>query len=295
MRLFVLCVLIALLPNAVVAQHGKEGSTKQAGQNQKPAQSKNQAPTVVVQSQTNQPPATQEPGANEKPRDRFLEHLTAWSTLAIAVVTGVYAFISYCMVRKIGQQVVIAGVAARAARSAANATQASVGMFMSKERARLRVDFQFLIPATKDFILSVRVNVALVGNSQAEILDFSCRCTTSLEDDPLQASDWDSVYELENLPRFITPENREVCIKRRSRPSPRFKDMNGQDLLALVENGDAEIFCVGSILYKDIFEQRWLRNFSRKWTYKSLAGVLGGIGQWIDCGSPEDNEEKQVT
>lgn len=107
MRLFVLCLLLALLPTHVVSQNSKAKPDKYKDNSSSAARSENPTPQVVIQSQSNQQSANQQNAPSEKPQHRFLpgpEWISAGGTLLIFVVTTAYTIVSYCILRRMGRQ-----------------------------------------------------------------------------------------------------------------------------------------------------------------------------------------------
>jgi hypothetical protein len=126
MRLFAFCILFASLASHVVGQNGKTNSDKPTTESRDTAGTKNPTPQVIIQSQSNQQPADQQDAACKEVKHSFLpspEWTTAGSTFCILIATTAYAVISYFSLKKIGRQVVLSGVSARAARDGAKAAK----------------------------------------------------------------------------------------------------------------------------------------------------------------------------
>ncbi len=124
MRLFALCILLASLPSHVVGQNSKVNPGKHTTDSQNATDTKNPISQIVIQTQPQQEPHDKKGSASEGIVQRFLaqpEVVSAVSTLMIFFATVAYVIISGCMLRRIGRQVVLTGVAARAARNSANA------------------------------------------------------------------------------------------------------------------------------------------------------------------------------
>lgn len=265
--------------------------------------------------------------------DSFANSISAYSTLAIAILTAAYVYVSTRTLRKIGRQAEIAeaqhlqmirqeeysrqqwramheqGITMKeqfaemerqtkaaennaiAALDNAQTAQDSLNMFISKERARLRVELAN-VRDTPRYLL-VPITLALSGVSEAEILDFRSACTAGSKEDLIPISAMLISWMPEDYPRVITPRDPRAELTRAAIPSATFKEEDASTIVAMLKTGALDVFCRGSILYQDIFGQKWRRNFSRMWTYGTVLGTLGGSGQWVDYGEQRDNEEKR--
>jgi hypothetical protein len=119
MRLFALCLLIALLPNHVVGQNSKPQPSSRTTHSQNATTPQNPTSQVVIESQSNQQPADQQDSARKRVEHRFLpnpEWVTAISTFLILVATSAYALVSYFTLRKIRESARIAERQAREVR-----------------------------------------------------------------------------------------------------------------------------------------------------------------------------------
>jgi hypothetical protein len=124
MRLFAICLLFLSLAIHVIGQNSKPDTNKSNDNGQQAADAKNPVPEVIIQSQSNQQTSDKQDAAPKNAEHSLLpspEWITAGSTFCILLATTAYAVISYCMLRRIGRQVVLAGVSARAAHRNAQA------------------------------------------------------------------------------------------------------------------------------------------------------------------------------
>jgi hypothetical protein len=196
-------------------------------------------------------------------------------------------------------------IAARDAASAAdqNAKTAvdNVEMLISKERGRLRIEFEEVAPEVVnrwgDY--SVRFNVILSGNSQVEVIDYDFICdlvgsgtTKSWEAIVSGRPQWNPGFfpSLTFPRRIITVQDPVVPFKTQAFYNTS-SEVDQPTVVGMLKKGTIEILCVGFVLYKDIFERKWRLKFNRRWTYNTVAGSLGGLGLWEDDENPKENGE----
>lgn len=61
-----------------------------------------------------------------------------------------------------------------------------------------------------------------------------------------------------------------------------------------VRKSESFVYCVGEILFTDVFEQKWALRFSRRWQIIWDQSHTACGGRWINYGSPEVNGEYKV-
>jgi hypothetical protein len=124
MRLFALCIVISSLATHVVGQNGKPQPPSHTAHSQDATAPRNPPPQIIIEAQSNQQAADKDDAAKQTVLQRFLsnpEWVSAFGTLMIFVATAVYVIISSCMLKKVGEQVVIAGDAAKEAKASTDA------------------------------------------------------------------------------------------------------------------------------------------------------------------------------
>jgi hypothetical protein len=181
-------------------------------------------------------------------------------------------------------------------RGSAKAGWANVQLMMSKERARLRIELEDFNMNPEAGRFTLPYNIVLTGTTQAETLSFdffaAIAATPPVPTQPKQS--W--VTTMGNpLPKVIAPADKTVRREHSVFTSDDDLTQKGANNDAiLIRGGKMDVYCYGSILYEDIFGGRWRRNFSRRWTYDTLPGQLGGQGKWLDYGGPEANSEEKA-
>jgi hypothetical protein len=190
--------------------------------------------------------------------------------------------------------------AAEGARLSADAATAQIAMMRQKERARLIVDFKDLqLPTVAHRSTPIEINwhVTLFGQTEAFVHHSQCFAGLETEKviDPIKRA-WG---EMVGLPQVISTEKRviEGSTHVRARIGDEF---NYEKICDRIVSGEDAIVCAGFIEYSDVFGERWIFTFKRKWAFFSLP--KGSIlpqsllpGEWVRCGEPEDNIEQPVS
>jgi hypothetical protein len=173
---------------------------------------------------------------------------------------------------------------AKAASDGAEAANKNVEMFISKERARLRIDLKPLDLKLKyDSTYAVDFALNIHGTTAAYIVDH--RCTAYL-------APWEIVGEPEaatalmfpiySLPNVIAPNTPPL-------EQYAFLHVDGTEDLSEIKESRQFVGVRGFIKYKDVFDRERETRFRYVWKYSLYGG--GVSGNWEKSGSEEDNLE----
>lgn len=186
--------------------------------------------------------------------------------------------------------VAVAGTSAKAALRNAESAQQSVEMFISKERARLRVEMKplTLTPKFKSTAFhTVDFNVAIDGPTPAYVTSTSCVAfampsTFIAEKDTGCAV----MMNMPTLPQVILPN---------SVPTEHFalflsSDSDVDTLLPEIRSGNFLVGIRGFIRYRDVFDRDHETTFRYAWRFSEFYG-LGEHGSWEKCGQSEENRD----
>jgi len=181
--------------------------------------------------------------------------------------------------------------AANAAIENANAAKASIGMVVSKERARLRIEVDDLaLPkGINPFsLITVKYRVRLWGPTAAIIVNTRSDAIVSESEEPPNEPLMSSL----SLPAIISPSDPPAERYQLIIPSPDLE----KDILS-IKSDKKFVHFWGVIHYQDVFERHYWLRFRYVWKFTSFVKIVGTdgdrIGRWHEIGSPEDNSETQ--
>jgi hypothetical protein len=212
-----------------------------------------------------------------------------------AIAQAIASFLMVCIYRKqsrlMARALAETKKAGNAAKGSADAANTQIQMVKDKERARLRVELDGFDMTPVEGRVTLMYRVILDGTTQAYVRGFECMATIAVTDsDSHQTTQsWTHTMYVP-LPAVITPDNRTVH-REQSVFATDFSQDSAVANVALIRQGKLDIYCRGWILYADIFDGIWRYEFSRRWTYNTLIGQLGGQGRWMDYGGQEANRE----
>ena len=180
--------------------------------------------------------------------------------------------------------------AAIAAKESADATRESVEMFISKERARLRIDLKPLVlPPKPEPAYTVDFTVSIHGPTAAFINESSCVAYIfpwEVVDEPELGVA--IMFAIHPLPSVIPANSPPLdCYA--------FLSLNSSDKVLIDEAkaGRSFIGIRGFIKYKDVFDRERITAFRYIWKYAEAMHGLGEEedGDWVQRGKPEENQE----
>ncbi len=188
------------------------------------------------------------------------------------------------------RQNVIAAASVRAAQTSANAAHAQITAMKNRERARLQIELIDLSFEHGDGELpaqNVKWKLTLHGQSEASFVKgriFACL------DEPEKNEEYSGEYSLGGWPMSELPTI--LSTSERVYEGEAFiwiKDGYGEDvsywneqLLRKVRPA-RYIYCIGDVEYTDVFGDRWVLPFRRKWNF-----LPGGGYWWADEGKNEE-------
>jgi hypothetical protein len=175
------------------------------------------------------------------------------------------------------------------AKDSAEAARSSVEMFISKERARLRIELKPLLLTPKyGSAYTVDFTVSIYGATPAFIVQTAC-VTYVL---PLEAIESPQAGDAVIFPIFSLPP----VIPASNPPQDRFAflhldEQNGSMLIAEIKAGRLFVGVRGFIKYRDVFDRNRETSFRYVWKYSSIYGLGGDYGNWEKCGTKEENQD----
>ena len=177
-----------------------------------------------------------------------------------------------------------------ASEKSADAAKENIELYISKERARLRIEFKplSLMPKfdTTNFY-TVDFDVAIDGPTAAYVTKSSCVAFAM----PSQVIDEEEVgsaimMNMALLPQVILPN---------TAPTEHFalflSDSEGiHNLLPEIKSGNFLVGIRGFICYRDVFDRNHETAFRYAWRFDEFFAD-GKHGRWEKCGKPEENRE----
>jgi hypothetical protein len=179
--------------------------------------------------------------------------------------------------------------AAKAATLNAKAAIENIEMFVSKERARLRVE-------PKDLSLNIQIGVAFVVGVIVSIYGptsaFITKSGFSVEMIPSESvgqKEHVFLMPMLKLPKVISPSSEPIPIEQ----LVGVLIPGRENLTNEIKDGKLSVEIHGFIEYKDVFDRERVTRFRWAWRYlKSAEGkIYPDIGLWGKSGSDEDNKE----
>jgi len=192
----------------------------------------------------------------------------------------------------VGWQTKTLGKSVVAAQRAADAASAQIEMVKSKERARLRIELRELVlqKTAETTGYSVDYEIVLDGNTQAYILEDACFAGIWPTHGKSKERMWWRAME---IPRVITPATTPVSsftLVHADGLPPQIE--TDESLFQLVREGKRQIYCEGTIRYRNTYGDVWRLNFQRIWRYYPMPeGYDLSGGRWEWCGNPKANGE----
>jgi hypothetical protein len=192
--------------------------------------------------------------------------------------------------KQVSRQIEILEKSVAAAEKNADAARENIELYISKERARLRIELKPLSLTPKfetTNFYTVDFNVAIDGPTAAYVTNTACVAFAI----PSQVIDEEEIgsaimMNMPSLPQVILPN---------SEPTEHFalflSDSRGiHHLLPEIQSGNFLVGIRGSICYRDIFERTHVTAFRYAWRCDELFAD-GEHGRWEKCGKPEENRE----
>jgi hypothetical protein len=214
-------------------------------------------------------------------------------TFFLAIIGGFQAFLLWGNLRAIERQAIqmerqtgiLQQSVALAEKSAETAKQ-NIELFVSRERAHLRVDITPLEWPLQAGIPKLSYRVTLHGATEAYVAMSCFRAELTDSPEPTDDGHWSPAM---SIPQVITPDQRTLEVQV---PGIYPKLALEQDDIDAVEAGKKFIHVRGFIKYNDVFgTERWTR-FRRMWEISPLRRADGTRhGRWSRRGSANDNSE----
>jgi hypothetical protein len=214
-------------------------------------------------------------------------------TLFLAIIGGFQAFLLWGNLRAIERQAIqmerqtgiLQQSVALAEKSAETAKQ-NIDLFVSRERAHLRVEITPLEWPLQPGIPKLSYRVTLHGATEAYVAMSCFRPELTDTPEPTDDGHWSPAM---SIPQVITPDQRTIDVQV---PGIYPKLALEQADIDAVEAGKKFIHVRGFIKYNDVFgTERWTR-FRRMWEISQLRRADGARhSRWSRRGSANDNSE----
>ena len=208
-------------------------------------------------------------------RDKY-DWLAYWGALALVGV----GFIG----------VILARMTLLAIKRQADLMKEQADLAKSKERARLRVEMgDVSLSPTTDFLeCGTTWVVNIYGTTEAFIVASECHCWIG-DRDRFMSPGW---LDPAVLPEVILPG---------SEPLRRFATLKSADSsreatpdeLDAIRRGEGAVYCKGSIVFKNVFDETWMLSFARKYWVKQFPDS-SPLEIWTLYGPQADNSESQL-
>jgi|SRR5208283_3399691 len=323
MGYLILAVLLAVAQTSSPVSRKASNSPNTTGQNTTKNSGDNKAPTApsasIIKSAEPNPEqnASKDPkpeNAEQSIRVRELPAVTVtakrdWADWGYWVFGGLLVVVGFLQVwllgstlgaiqrqadqmdrqtKKLEESVAVAERAAAAAEKGAEAANKNIEMYISKERARLKIELKPLDLSKKlDVAYTIDFTVDNYGTSPANVIETGCVTYTL----PLQfvgdPNVGDAViFPMHSIPSIIPPDNP---------PSEQyaFLFIQGAELNE-VASDRMFVGIRGFIKYRDTFDRERETRFRHVWKYHAFMPTPTGTarwGNWEKCGSEEENKE----
>jgi len=185
--------------------------------------------------------------------------------------------------KQVGRQIEILEKSVAAAEKSADAAKENIELYISKERARLRVDIKPLVlPPKPDPAYTVDFAVSVCGPTAAFITENLCVAYVF----PWAVVDNPELGEAIMLPIHTLP----MAISANSPPLDcyAFLTLNSREEQFFISEVKARRFFAGIrgfIKYKDVFDREHETHFRYVWKYSEH---VEDYGEWVKNGSPEE-------
>lgn len=169
--------------------------------------------------------------------------------------------------------------------TAARAAAQNIELYISKERARLRVEMKPLeLPDKPDPAYSVDFTVSIYGPTDAFITESLCVAYIF----PEQVIDNPDLGDRVMFPIHPLP----AVIPAKNTPLDCYAFPGDEFLIAEARNRRMLIGVRGCIKYRDTFERERETTFRYVWRYaEKMYGLGPDYGDWVKNGRPEENRE----
>ena len=256
-----------------------------------------QAGQPASSASPSQPGASQSVRVTELPPINTSKDWSDWSywlfTLFLAMIGGLQLYLMWGNLRVVERQAitmerqtVVLEKSVELAEKSAETAKQNLEMFMSRERAHLRVELLPIEWPLKPGQVKLNYRVSLFGSTEAYVTSSCARA--ELTDSP-EAVDDPHWFPAMNIPQVVTPDHR-VAEGHAQGIFPRMT-LEQADIDA-IEAGKKFIHFRGFVKYNDVFgTERWSR-FRRMWELSAVRNADGTrSGHWSKRGGPKDNSE----
>ena len=173
---------------------------------------------------------------------------------------------------------------AKVSGTAARAAMQNIELYISKERARLRVGMKPLVfPDKPDPAYTVDFTVSIYGPTDAFITESLCVAYIF----PEQVIDNPDLADRVMFPIHPLP----AVIAAQAPPLNCYAFLGDEFLINEARKRRLVVGVRGFIKYKDTFERQRETTFRYVWRYEETTYGFGPDGDWVQNGRPEENHE----
>jgi hypothetical protein len=167
-----------------------------------------------------------------------------------------------------------------------------VEIFISKERARLRIDLEELdLSEQTDEVCQVKFRVSIFGTTPAFVIETKCAAYYGPREWMADEETADAVmFPFRYVPSFVSAS---------SEPFQEFaifhfdSDGHTKEIIEEIEVDRLFVGIRGFIIYKDVFDRVRETRFRYVWKYQEKGNIPGlkRWGDWQKCGIEAENKE----
>ena len=214
-----------------------------------------------------------------------------WQVILAAIGIGVLAWQAF--LTRIAAEA--SKVSSDSAKASADIASQNIEVFISKERARLRIDLKPLDLSPGKTFYTVEFTVTPYGLTPAFIAEAKCSAhewpLNVINNSELMDRVMTDIHAYPVFPTSIAPEAKSIdgYTFLFLTEGEKWRDL----MLSEVKAGRLFVVVRGVIKYKDVFDRERETRFRYVWKYSWLAAVLSPDrhGAWEKCGPGEQNTE----
>jgi hypothetical protein len=192
-------------------------------------------------------------------------------------------------VLEMGKQTAVLERSVTVAEKSAFAAAANIKIFKDKERARLRIEVANLSIKEREFLThAVTSTIFHDGPTNAIYVDGRAEALLSDKQElprPLAEADWPMT-----LGQVIKPEDKPIEFQARFHTLG--LELSSEQIKAINE-GKLFVHFFGHIRFQDVFGDKWVLRFRRRWEFTSMKLPPGMplFGTWLQYGPDSENSE----
>lgn len=244
----------------------------------------NQTRNIDKQKSQQKPPATVTLINNESPEthpEKTNNNPPKWYA-AIKRPEWWLVFVGFATLGFVGWQ-------AYETRRAVEVAQDNVKVFISKERARLRIDLKSLnLVVEEGGYYTVDFTISIHGTTAAYIGQTRCVAYKTPQEYINEPELGQAImFPIHSLPNVVRPDSPPIESWALLDSAGSYKE----SILSEIKQGRLFVGIRGFIKYKDAFDNDRETRFRYVWKFDKGFGMIYEHGNWEKCGAPEENYE----